>query len=404
MSSIYQDISKRTNGEIYLGVVGPVRTGKSTFVAKFMEQLILPNIADKNDRNRAVDELPQSADGKIIMTTQPKFVPNTAVQIATDEKTRAKVRLIDCVGYAVQGAEGLVDGDAPRLVNTPWSNQPLPFEKAAEIGTQKVVCEHSTVAVVVTNDGSITQIPRNNYIPAEERVIAELKQHGKPFVVVLNTKTPTNPDTVALANALEQKYGVVTVVMDVANATKSELEGVLQSILSEFPVKKICIDMPKWMRTLDSTHPIIQTVLEKAKDKCKSVCKMKDVANFINAFCEDEHFQCMAQSSINMGNGEVVCKLHQSQACSIKFCRKLQAPTLPTNTTLSTILDKMLLQRLNTTSLLALLIKLTKQATALYGQHSKAQPLQSQKLLSKVAITESNSRLQHQVCICSRWM
>ncbi len=309
MNTIYQDIAQRTNGEIYLGVVGPVRTGKSIFVSNFMKQLILPNIADKNDRKRAIDELPQSADGKIIMTTQPKFVPNQAVKINTGEKGVAKVRLIDCVGYTVEGAEGLFDGDAPRLVNTPWSNQPMPFEKAAEIGTHKVVCEHSTVAIVVTNDGSITQLPRSNYIPAEERVVKELKATGKPFVVVLNSKNPDSNEAVSLANALEQKYGVSTVAMDVANAAKEQFENLLQTVLREFPVKKICIDMPKWLRTLSSDHPIIANLLEKAKNGCKNVCKMKDVSAFVAEFCENDDFDCMVQQSLNMGNGEVVCKL-----------------------------------------------------------------------------------------------
>ena len=310
MNSIYQDIAERTNGEIYLGVVGPVRTGKSTFVSKFMHELILPNITDANDRNRAIDELPQSADGKMIMTTQPKFVPNKAVQINMGEKGFAKVRLIDCVGYTVDGAEGLMDGETSRLVTTPWSSQPIPFEKAAEIGTQKVVSQHSTIAIVVTNDGTITQLPRSNYIQAEERVVAELKLSCKPFIVVLNSKNPTNDETQALAKALEQKYGVSTVAMDVLNATKVQLEQLLQTILNEFPVKKICIDMPKWMRTLDSTNPIVATLLEKAKSACKKVSKMKDVKSFVQDFCEDDNFEPMQNCTLNMGNGQVVCQLN----------------------------------------------------------------------------------------------
>ncbi|MBR2974639.1 MAG: stage IV sporulation protein A, partial [Clostridia bacterium] len=309
MNSIYQDVAQRTNGEIYIGVVGPVRTGKSTFVTKLMQELILPNIADNNDLSRATDELPQSADGNLIMTTQPKFVPNQAVQIATGDKSYAKVRLIDCVGYYVEGAEGLMDGDTPRLVNTPWSNQPIPFEKAAEIGTQRVVKQHSTVAVVVTNDGSITKLPRANYVAAEERVVNELKSLGKPFVIVVNTTNPTNADTIALANALEQKYGVVTVAMDVANATKPQLEQLLTSVLSEFPVKKVCIDMPKWMRTLNADHSIIQGLLDLCKQASKSLFKMKDVAQFVAQFKQNDSFEALQLQVQNLGNGHVVCKL-----------------------------------------------------------------------------------------------
>jgi len=309
MNSIYQDVAQRTNGEIYIGVVGPVRTGKSTFVTKLMQELILPNIADNNDLSRATDELPQSADGNLIMTTQPKFVPNQAVQIATGDKSYAKVRLIDCVGYYVEGAEGLMDGDTPRLVNTPWSNQPIPFEKAAEIGTQRVVKQHSTVAVVVTNDGSITKLPRANYVAAEERVVNELKSLGKPFVIVVNTTNPTNADTIALANALEQKYGVVTVAMDVANATKPQLEQLLTSVLSEFPVKKVCIDMPKWMRTLNADHSIIQGLLDLCKQASKSLFKMKDVAQFVAQFEQNDSFEALQLQVQNLGNGHVVCKL-----------------------------------------------------------------------------------------------
>ena len=192
---IYGDIAKRTNGDIYVGVVGPVRTGKSTFVTKFMESLVLPNIKNPNEKSRAVDELPQSADGKTIMTTQPKFVPNEAVNVKLNENTDINVRLIDCVGYLVDGAIGSTEDNKERLVKTPWSSAEMPFEEAAELGTRKVVAEHSTIAVVVTNDGSITDLPRSAYIPAEERVVKELKELGKPFVVVLNTKNPVAAET-----------------------------------------------------------------------------------------------------------------------------------------------------------------------------------------------------------------
>ena len=205
---IYKDIAKRTGGDIYIGVVGPVRTGKSTFVTKFMETLVLPNISNKLNKQIATDEMPQSADGKTIMTTEPKFIPANAVKIQLKNKVSAKVRLIDCVGYLVDGAMGHEEGQKPRLVKTPWSSKELPFEKAAELGTKKVIAEHSTIGIVVTTDGSFGEIPRTNYVAAEERVIRELKELNKPFVVVLNVKDPAAKESVGLKNSLEGKYGV----------------------------------------------------------------------------------------------------------------------------------------------------------------------------------------------------
>ena len=251
MNNIYQDIAERTNGDIYIGVVGPVRAGKSTFIKNFMESIILPKIEDKNERDRAMDELPQSADGKIIMTTQPKFVPNKAVSLTLEDKSTANVRLIDCVGYLIDGAEGHMEGDKARLVNTPWSSEPMPFERAAELGTQKVTSEHSTIAVVVTTDGSIGEIPRQSYISAEERVIRELKTAGKPFVVILNSKHAGSAQTKELAATLEEKYGVCVLPFDVMKADGKAMEQVLSSVLKEFPVRRIAVDLPKWMRALD---------------------------------------------------------------------------------------------------------------------------------------------------------
>lgn len=309
MNNIYLDISERTNGDIYIGVVGPVRSGKSTFVSNFMTKLILPNIADKHDRKRATDELPQSADGKIIMTTQPKFVPNTAVRLSLDDKSTANVRLIDCVGYLVEGAEGHLEGDKMRLVNTPWSTEPIPFERAAEIGTQKVATEHSTVAIVVTTDGSIGEIPRQSYISAEERVVRELKQSGKPFIVVLNTKHPEKQQTRELSLALQEKYSVTVLPLNVQAAESKQLEEVLHCILKEFPIRRIAVDLPKWMRALGSDNKVVIDIIEKIKSNCAHIDKMKEAEKLLDAFVDCEYVESAEISNLNMGIGVAGYKL-----------------------------------------------------------------------------------------------
>ncbi|MCM1194747.1 MAG: stage IV sporulation protein A [Firmicutes bacterium] len=305
MNNIYQDISERTNGDIYIGVVGPVRSGKSTFVTNFMEKLILPSITDKNERARTVDELPQSADGKIVMTTQPKFVPNTAVKVTLDDKTTANVRLIDCVGYLIDGAEGHLEGDKARLVNTPWSNEPIPFEKAAEIGTQKVTSEHSTIAVAVTTDGSIGEISRQSYIPAEERVVRELKNAGKPFVVLLNSKHPRDEKTLELAASLQEKYGVTVMPIDIMNADVKIMEEVLQCILREFSVRRIAVNLPKWMRALSKDNRVIAEIIDCVKEHSVSVAKMKDSEKLLQAFGECPFIANCEIDSLDMGSGTV---------------------------------------------------------------------------------------------------
>ena len=303
MNNIYQDISERTNGDIYIGVVGPVRSGKSTFVTNFMEKLVLPEISDPNERTRAIDELPQSADGKTIMTTQPKFVPNKAVQIVLQDKTTANVRLIDCVGFLIEGAEGHLEGDKMRLVNTPWSADPLPFERAAEIGSQKVANEHSTVVVVVTCDGTIGEIPRSNYVPAEEKTVRELKAIGKPFVVVMNSKNPNTEATQSLCSALQEKYGVCVMPLNVAAANEKQMEEVLQNILKEFPVRRLEIKLPNWMRALDKDNRVISSIIERVKKNCASVDKMKDCDKFLEGFADCDYMEECNVERLEMGSG-----------------------------------------------------------------------------------------------------
>lgn len=301
---IYNDIAERTNGDIYIGVVGPVRTGKSTFITSFMEKLILPNVKNKNIKKRAIDELPQSAEGKTIMTTQPKFVPNEAVRLTLGDKIDVSARLIDCVGYLVDGAMGHEENQKARLVNTPWSKDSIPFEEAAEIGTQKVVSEHSTIAVVVTTDGSITEIARQSYIKAEKRVVNELKQLNKPFIVVLNSTNPKSNECKELANSMSAEYGVSVLPLDVKNITVSQIEFLLKSILDEFPVKKMVFDIPKWMRTLPSDNVLICGIIDKIKAYADDVNKMKNCNLLLSAFAEDENFYEPVVESLKMGSGE----------------------------------------------------------------------------------------------------
>lgn len=309
MNNIYQDIAERTNGDIYIGVVGPVRAGKSTFIKNFMEKIILPKIEDKNERDRATDELPQSADGKIIMTTQPKFVPNKAISLSFDDKSTANVRLIDCVGYLIDGAEGHLDGDKARLVNTPWSNEPMPFERAAELGTQKVASEHSTIAIVVTTDGSIGDISRQSYIPAEERVVYELKSAGKPFIIILNSIHADNSQTRELAATLQEKYGVSVLPFDVMKADGKDMEEVLSCILKEFPVRRIAVDLPKWMRALDKDCKAISDIIERLKLNSAAVDKMKDAENLLSSLATCEGIEASSIEKLDMGSGTVNYKL-----------------------------------------------------------------------------------------------
>lgn len=306
---IYSDIAARTNGDIYIGVVGPVRTGKSTFVTKVMESLVLPNIKNKNARQRATDELPQAGDGKTVMTTQPKFVPNEAVKIKLNGAMNVNVRLIDCVGYPVEGAEGFSEQDKMRMVKTPWSEEDMPFEQAAELGTQKVIAEHSTIAVVVTNDGTITDIPRSKYVSAEERVVKELRKTDKPFIVVLNSKNPSDPDCRSLADALEKKYGVRVLPMDVKNMSAGEVEEVLKKILEEFPIRKLVMNIPKWMQTLKMGNWLISSIIEKIKNNSKEMNKMKDYGRLLEGFTEDENLFMPEVDNMKMGEGVVTYKV-----------------------------------------------------------------------------------------------
>jgi stage IV sporulation protein A len=300
---LYSDIAERTQGDIYIGVVGPVRTGKSTFIKRFMDLLVIPNIDNNYKKERAKDELPQSAAGKTIMTTEPKFVPNEAVEIKIKDNAKLRVRMIDCVGYLVKGALGYLEGDTPRMVTTPWFDHQIPFGEAAEIGTRKVISDHSTIGIVVTTDGSITEIPRENYIEAEERVIKELKVLNKPFVMILNSTHPLDPDTVELKRNIEEKYDVPVQIMDVMQMRNEDINNVLEKVLFEFPVKEININLPEWVDVLDSGHWLKRDFFDAVKAAAKDLYKLRDIKPTIDKFSEYDFVGNVLITDMKLGEG-----------------------------------------------------------------------------------------------------
>ncbi|WP_232696562.1 stage IV sporulation protein A [Brevibacillus daliensis] len=300
---IFKDIAERTGGDIYLGIVGPVRTGKSTFIKRFMEQAVIPNIPSEADRIRATDELPQSASGKTIMTTEPKFVPNQAVQINVTEGLMINVRLVDCVGYTVDGAKGFEDENGPRMVNTPWYEEPVPFEEAAEVGTRKVIQEHSTIGIVVTTDGTIAEIPREGYLEAEERVVQELKEVGKPFVILVNSTRPRTEETQALRQELQEKYDVPVVALSVDTLTESEVLHILKEVLFEFPVHEVNVNLPSWVMVLENGHWLRQNYEEAVGETVKDIRRLRDVDRVVGFFNEYDFIERAALAGMDMGHG-----------------------------------------------------------------------------------------------------
>ena len=311
-SEIIKSISTRGNGEIYLGVVGAVRCGKSTFIKRFIENLVVPNIDDEYEKRKCLDEIPQSAEGKTIMTTEPKFVPSSGATIKVDEFS-TNIKLVDCVGYVIKGANGHIDEDGnPRMVKTPWFEESVPFTEAAEIGTEKVIRDHATIGIVMTTDGSFGEIPRENYIEAEEKIVAELKELGKPFIVVLNTKNPNTEGVRNLKEELKNNYDVPVLPINVTEMGESEILNILKEALYEFPVLDIKINIPKWVDVLDNEHYIKKHYLDKIKESVISVNKIRDVDNILDSFKDSEIINKSYISEVDTSVGNVTITLESS--------------------------------------------------------------------------------------------
>ena len=307
-TDIIKSITERTGGDIYLGVVGAVRTGKTTFIKKVIENLVVPNIEDEYERKRCLDEIPQSAQGKTIMTTEPKFVPSNAAKIQIEDFS-ANVRLIDCVGYVIKDAKGYEDENGPRRVKTPWYDEEIPFIEAAEIGTEKVIKDHSSIGIVVTTDGSIGEISRSSYIEAEQRVVSELKEIGKPFIVVLNSTHPMLPETENLADELRENYGVPVLPISVENMSERDIYSILKEALYEFPVVEVKVDMPQWIACLAPNNWLKQIYIDKIKESVIEIEKIRDIDNIISHFANCEYISKAFLSNVDTSTGEVTVTL-----------------------------------------------------------------------------------------------
>ena len=317
--SLYRDIAGRCEGDIYVGVVGPVRTGKSTFIKRFMELLVLPNIDGEHRRTRARDELPQSGAGRTIMTTQPKFVPDEAVEIRLRDDAAFRVRLVDCVGYLIGGVLGLMDDDSSRMVRTPWFDHDIPFEQAAELGTRKVIREHSTIGIVVTTDGSITDIPRSAYQEAEERVVGELKALGKPFTVVLNSAQPDSPEAQLLRSALSERYEVPVIALNVENMDAAQLDAVMESVLFEFPLTEVRINAPAWVTSLADDHWLGGAVTQAVSAAAGGMRRVRDYEMLKEALNNVEYVESAEPAGIRLNEGTIEYRLEMKDGLFYKI-------------------------------------------------------------------------------------
>lgn len=305
---IIKNIAYRSGGDIYLGVVGAVRTGKSTFIKKMVETLIVPHIENEYERKRALDEIPQSAAGKTIMTTEPKFVPNNAANIKLDDFS-CNIRLIDCVGYMIDKAQGATDENGPRMVKTPWYTEEIPFTEAAEIGTEKVIKDHSTIGIVMTTDGSIGEFDRNDYLEAEQRVIEELKSIGKPFIVILNTTHPTLPETEKLAERLKDEYQVPVLPLNVESMNEKDMYDILKEALYEFPVLEVKVNMPEWIAILNPDHPVKESYINSIKESVIEIDKLRDIDKITSHFLSNTMIEKSYLSEVNPASGTITINL-----------------------------------------------------------------------------------------------
>lgn len=302
--SVYKDISRRTNGDVYIGVVGPVRSGKSTFIKRFMDTIVLPNINDEALYARTVDELPQSSGGRTIMTTEPKFIPEESIEITLSDKANLKVRMVDCVGYIVDSALGYIEDDAPRMVKTPWFDEDIPFEQAAELGTRKVITDHSTIGLVITTDGSITDLPRDEYYDAEKRVVSELKAINKPFIVLLNCLNPQSDSASALARQLSGEYMVPVIPVSCMELDENEIKRILAQLLFEFPIREIGVDIPSWVVSLPADNEIKQGIFESIKSAASKIDKIRQIQDALDEIASCEYIDFSRLTDINLGKGE----------------------------------------------------------------------------------------------------
>ncbi|MFI3326047.1 MAG: stage IV sporulation protein A [Clostridia bacterium] len=316
--NIYDDIRVRTNSQIYLGIVGPVRSGKSTFIKKFMDTIVIPNIEDEALKERAIDELPQSASGRTIMTTEPKFIPEQAVSITIEDSASLDVRLIDCVGYIVPSAIGYIEEDQPRMVKTPWFEDAIPFNMAAELGTKKVITEHSTIGLVITTDGSITDIPREEYQEAEERVIEELNETGKPYVIILNCVEPNSESSVALANSLSEKYKMPVMPINCIDVTKEKIKEIIAEILFQFPVQEIKYNIPPWVLSLDKGHWLKDSIVSEIKKNAK-IEKVKEIKLMLENIEDCSYMQTVILDEIQLGTGKASVSIVLDQTLFFKI-------------------------------------------------------------------------------------
>jgi len=327
--NIYQDIAQRTQGDIYIGVVGPVRTGKSTFIKKFMDTLVLPGIDNEYKAARARDELPQSAAGRTIMTTEPKFVPNEAVEINAEDGTQMRVRLIDCVGYLVDGAAGHTEDGEARMVQTPWFDHEIPFDRAAEIGTHKVICEHATIGLVITTDASFSELERDAYIAAEERVIRELQSIGKPFVILLNCLHPHEKQSRELAQALSEKYGEAVLPISCADLNREDISRIIENLLYRFPISEISVQSPKWIDGLDMEHPLKKQIYDAVLEATEDIRYISDISAAIQRLSAYDFVQDVHSERINLGDGNAVIELRTPENLFYEILGELSGLQIP---------------------------------------------------------------------------